>query len=227
VAEPRSGQGARVRAGGGVRDGNLLPELVTVGPAGDVMALDPRGGGWQRTGVVAASPPCFAASDFDGDGHLDFAAVEPAGHLSVWLRRSGGSFHRRAVVPAPGARSLAATDVTGDGVPDLLLVANGRLTILLGRGDGTFGPTLDVDLELAAAGRHSTPAGEPLTRREREVALLAAEGYCAREIAERLGIGRRTVESHVAHLLAKLELAHKRALVIHADRVRARVLASP
>jgi DNA-binding CsgD family transcriptional regulator len=227
VAEPRSGQGARVPTGGGVRDGHLLPELVTVGQAGDVMALDPRSGGWQRTGVVAASRLCFAASDFDGDNHVDFAVVEPAGHLSVWLRRAEGSFHRRAVVPAPGARSLAATDVTGDGIPDLLLVADGRLSILLGRGDGTFDPTLDVDLELAAAGRQSTPAGEPLTRREREVALLAAEGYCAREIAERLGIGRRTVESHVAHLLAKLELAHKRALVIHADRVRARVLASP
>ena len=52
-----------------------------------------------------------------------------------------------------------------------------------------------------------------LTRREREVALLAAQGYTAREIGEQLHIGERTVETHVAHVCSKLGLRAKAELV--------------
>ncbi len=43
-----------------------------------------------------------------------------------------------------------------------------------------------------------------LTRREREVALLVAEGARNREIAERLGIAEATVKDHVHRALCKL-----------------------
>jgi DNA-binding CsgD family transcriptional regulator len=43
-----------------------------------------------------------------------------------------------------------------------------------------------------------------LTRREREVALLIAEGKSNRAIAETLVLGERTVEGYVANILAKL-----------------------
>ncbi|HEX2578702.1 MAG TPA: helix-turn-helix transcriptional regulator, partial [Aquihabitans sp.] len=55
---------------------------------------------------------------------------------------------------------------------------------------------------------------EPLSRREREVAVLAAQGLASRVIGERLFVGTRTVESHLARIYAKLgirsraELAH-------------------
>jgi DNA-binding NarL/FixJ family response regulator len=45
---------------------------------------------------------------------------------------------------------------------------------------------------------------EALSRREREVLRLLAEGLTAREIGTRLGISTRTVEGHVAKILAKL-----------------------
>lgn len=50
------------------------------------------------------------------------------------------------------------------------------------------------------------PARDPfgLTSRERDVLQLLAQGKSDREIAEALFIGTRTVESHVANLLAKL-----------------------
>jgi non-specific serine/threonine protein kinase len=44
----------------------------------------------------------------------------------------------------------------------------------------------------------------PLTRRERQIAGLVADGLTNREIAERLVIGQRTAESHVEHILTKL-----------------------
>ena len=51
-----------------------------------------------------------------------------------------------------------------------------------------------------------TPA---LTRREREVASLVAQGLTNRQIASELVIGERTVETHVRNLLKKLGLSSR------------------
>ncbi|WP_200886718.1 helix-turn-helix transcriptional regulator [Phaeacidiphilus oryzae] len=50
---------------------------------------------------------------------------------------------------------------------------------------------------------------DELTRREREVAAFLSEGLSNREIAERLVISKRTVDSHVEHILAKLGAASR------------------
>jgi len=54
---------------------------------------------------------------------------------------------------------------------------------------------------------------ESLTRREIEVARLASQGYMACEIGHRLQISERTVESHLAHVYAKLGVNSRRALI--------------
>jgi DNA-binding CsgD family transcriptional regulator/tetratricopeptide (TPR) repeat protein len=48
-----------------------------------------------------------------------------------------------------------------------------------------------------------------LTRREREVARLAVQGMTAKEIAEQLILGSRTVEGHLANVYAKLGVRSK------------------
>ena len=57
---------------------------------------------------------------------------------------------------------------------------------------------------------------EALTTREREVLQLAAEGQSNPEIANRLGISVRTVETHRANLMHKLDLHSQTDLVRYA-----------
>jgi len=59
----------------------------------------------------------------------------------------------------------------------------------------------------APARRRAAPGG--LTRRELEVAGLLADGLSNKEIAARLLIAQRTVETHVDHVLAKLGLTSR------------------
>jgi DNA-binding NarL/FixJ family response regulator len=49
----------------------------------------------------------------------------------------------------------------------------------------------------------------PLTRREREVAVLVAQGLSDRQIAAASHISERTVESHVQHILDKLGFTNR------------------
>jgi DNA-binding CsgD family transcriptional regulator len=57
-----------------------------------------------------------------------------------------------------------------------------------------------------------------VTSREMDVYLLVARGYSNNQIAERLYISPKTVETHVASLVAKTGQAGRRELVAHAAR---------
>jgi len=48
-----------------------------------------------------------------------------------------------------------------------------------------------------------------LTQREREVALLVADGLRSREVAERLGIAAQTVKSHLKTIFDKLGVRNR------------------
>ena len=59
---------------------------------------------------------------------------------------------------------------------------------------------------------------ESLSRRERDVFRLVAEGKFNKEIARLLSITPRTVETHRAHIIEKLDLHSAAAFVLHAAR---------
>ncbi len=59
---------------------------------------------------------------------------------------------------------------------------------------------------------------DPLTAREREIVKLVAEGSTAREIAHRLNLSVKTVESHRARIAEKLGVHDTAAVVRYAIR---------
>jgi DNA-binding NarL/FixJ family response regulator len=82
-------------------------------------------------------------------------------------------------------------------------------------GDAVFSPRLaGFVLDAFAATPVSTTDAEldQLTAREREVLQLIARGYAYKEIARRLSISVKTVESHVSAVLRKLQLSSRHEL---------------
>ncbi len=73
---------------------------------------------------------------------------------------------------------------------------------------------------LGSRGRRAvevTLGADSLSRRERQVARLTAEGRSANDIANQLFISRRTVESHLAHVYSKLGVSSRLELVRRAS----------
>ncbi len=81
--------------------------------------------------------------------------------------------------------------------------------------------TYDAMRRVGSAGRRlaARAGGSALTRREREVARLAAQGHAARDIAEHLSITERTVEGHLSNIYAKLGVSSKLELVRTAQQL--------
>lgn len=57
--------------------------------------------------------------------------------------------------------------------------------------------------------RTAVQAFDGLTEREREVAQLIAEGKSNRAIAEKLVVSERTIDTHVEHILSKLQFTSR------------------
>jgi DNA-binding NarL/FixJ family response regulator len=82
-------------------------------------------------------------------------------------------------------------------------------------GDAVFSPRLAGFVLDAFAGVSAHPVDDELdglTQREREVMRLIARGYAYKEVAARLHISVKTVESHVSAVLRKLQLSSRHEL---------------
>ncbi|MGH8933063.1 MAG: response regulator [Egibacteraceae bacterium] len=81
-------------------------------------------------------------------------------------------------------------------------------------GDAVFSPRLAGFVLDAFAGltAPADPEFDLLTAREREVLRLIARGYAYKQIARRLQISVKTVETHVSAVLRKLQLSNRHEL---------------
>jgi DNA-binding NarL/FixJ family response regulator len=77
-------------------------------------------------------------------------------------------------------------------------------------GEGYVEPDLGARLVLD----HRSPALDTLSERERDIAHLLALGYTNQEIGRKLFISVRTVDTHRAHIMRKLDLDTKAELVM-------------
>ncbi|PBC39266.1 protein kinase [Rhodococcus sp. ACS1] len=136
----------------------------------------------------------------------------------AWIATAEGSARRAAVLMGAAQAMSQATGASTMLLPNLLVhhdecEQNTRRAL----GQRTFeaahrqGSSLDVDAAIAYALGEDSEATPPttgqsteLTKRERQVADLVAEGLTNRAIAARLVISQRTAQGHVEHILTKL-----------------------
>jgi DNA-binding NarL/FixJ family response regulator len=111
-----------------------------------------------------------------------------------------------AVIRA-GARGYVTKTIA----PDELADAVARVA----DGDAVFSPRLAgfvLDAFRAEPAARHDPDLDLLTERELEVLRHIARGYLYKEVALRLGISVKTVESHVGSVLRKLQLSNRHEL---------------
>ncbi|MBX3158730.1 MAG: VCBS repeat-containing protein [Deltaproteobacteria bacterium] len=145
-------------------DGDGLPDAVASNPqAHSISVFLARPG---ATLSPATNLPCgpqsepysVAIGDFDGDGAADLAAADDRSRTVVVMRgRGDGRFDALPAQPAiegTGSFILLARDMNRDGVLDLVVSnrSSHDVSVLLGRGDGTFHAAL-----VATAGPLSGP----------------------------------------------------------------------
>ena len=167
------------------------------------------------------------AGDVD-DAVAGIVASEPdVVLLDVHLPGGGG----RAVVEAvrnraPDVRFLALSVSDAEDVLGLTGPARGYVTKTITRdelidaierrsGDAVFSPRLAGFVLDAFAGDLPAPVDpemDQLTPREREVLRLIARGYSYKEMASRLHLSVKTVETHVSSVLRKLQLSNRHEL---------------
>ena len=125
--------------------------------------------------------------------------------LDVHLPDGGGQAVIMQVIRA-GARGYVTKAISGEELTDAVHRT--------ADGDAVFSPRL-AGFVLDAF-RSGDPVADPeldqLTAREREVLQLIARGYTYKEIAARLHLSPRTIESHVSAVLRKLQLSSRHEL---------------
>jgi DNA-binding NarL/FixJ family response regulator len=149
--------------------------------------------------------------------------------LDVHLPDGGGHAVIAQVAPErPGVRFLAlsVSDAAEDVIDVIRAGARGYVTKTISGaeltdavhrtadGDAVFSPRLaGFVLDAFRSGDAvADPELDQLTSREREVLQLIARGYKYKEIASRLHLSPRTVESHVSAVLRKLQLSSRHEL---------------
>lgn len=186
----------------GVR-AELGERVEVVGEAGDVESA---------VAGIRASRPDVVLLDVHlpgggGRAVLDTLRPELPDVVFLALSVSDAAEDVIAVIRA-GARGYVTKTLSADELADAVVRVRG--------GDAVFSPRLAGFVLDAFAGEVPVAAADPeldqLTAREREVMRLIARGYTYKEIARRLSLSVKTVETHVSAVLRKLQLSSRHEL---------------
>jgi DNA-binding NarL/FixJ family response regulator len=185
--------------------GALLGLVHAVGPDGDVQSLDELPVAKNYLGFIASRSDLHDLHRFrialrrlatgESNNVADDVAALAAGYEG--LKHRGAGFEAAAVSALLQSVARRRPEVSP---------ALGATQILFVRAAD------DASL------RRTAPRGAALTEREAEVLSLVALGLTNKEIAQRLGLGRRTIETHVEHVLSKLNAASRTRAVAEAIR---------
>lgn len=141
-----------------------------------------------------------------GDGPAVIAGVQARDIETTFLALSVSDAAEDVIaVIRAGARGYITKNVSGDDLIDAIR--------RVAAGDAVFSPRLAGFVLDAFAG--TIPVAQidseldQLTAREQEVLRLLARGYAYKEVARRLTISPKTVESHASSVLRKLQLSSR------------------
>ena len=175
--------------------------------------------------ILEAQPGIVVAGEVaDGDAALEFVRADPVDVLVLDLTMPGtDGFEvlRQVKATLPGMKVLVLTmhanaeyvaRAVQDGADGYLLKDSAVQDLVAAieavrAGRAYYSPPVQRELsELLRA--HSAPPRpmDLLTEREREVLRLVVKGHSTKEIASQLDISTRTVETHRANLMRKLNL---------------------
>ncbi|MFF4656448.1 LuxR C-terminal-related transcriptional regulator [Streptomyces sp. NPDC001381] len=176
------------RAGGDLSaEGMLLTDIARLGGAGQAENRL-REIADQCDAALARTRAAFASA---------LAAEDAPALLSVSEQFEDMGYELLAAEAAAGA----AAAFRGDGRPRQATAASLRCTRLADACQGISTPGLAL-----------AQGGAPLTRREAEVAWLAAAGETTQHIAEKLTLSTRTVSNHLGRVYDKLGVSSRRDL---------------
>jgi DNA-binding NarL/FixJ family response regulator len=167
------------------------PGFEVVGEAGD---------GAEALRLARTTAPDVTVLDLNmpGTGGLDvlkdLKAARPAMKVVVLTMHAGREYLARAM--KGGADAYLLKD---SAVQDLVAAVG---AVMAGR--SYFTPSIQALMAELLRGDPSAPRRATLTDREREVLTWLARGLSSKEVAQRLDISVRTVETHRANLMHKL-----------------------
>lgn len=163
------------------------------------------------------------------DDHPDFLAAA-AEFLSRDLplpepsEAEGDRPQIQVIILPQGSRVKHLAKILRGGVAGYLLKSSATVELekvlqASGRGQIHLGPAVSRAVIDAYSGRitKGTPdRPDPLTARQREVLSLLADGHSTKEIAFKLKVSAKTVESHRSHLMKRLGIYDVAGLVKYA-----------
>jgi hypothetical protein len=115
--------------------------------SGNITAFLNKGNGLleRRTSTLSQFPSVLLVGDFNNDGHLDALNLDLFFGFYSYQLLSGngdGTFQELPSQTLPQGTAAAAADVNQDGKLDVVLLNSSTVEVLLGNGDGTFGPPI-------------------------------------------------------------------------------------